>query len=319
MVLSTEPASAANPTVGSLQQRIFDNSCSGTETTVAVGGTIDTQTICLEANVTADSGLTIRLEVEVQPVGTSFSNTVTVPNCSPSDCIGTLAQGTHVVTIGGLAYGTGYHWQVRGVDNAGAFSAWSSFATNGESSADFTPVNTAPTVGSLQQRIFDGSCGGTETTVAVNGSINTQAICLEANVSDAPGSTVRLEVEVKPVGTSFDGTTTNGFFGVVGTKVLTVTGLTYGTSYRWQARGVDNQGGIGAWSSFATNDVTSGIDFTPVNAAPTVGSLQQRIFDGACNGTETTVAVGGSVNTQAICLEANVSDARAAPFVLKSR
>ncbi len=131
-------------------------------------------------------------------------------------------------------------------------------------------VNTPPTIGALQQRIYDGICNGNEAIVAVGGSITTTSICLEASMSDADAlQQVRLDVEVKPVGTVFTGTATlSSVLGPQGVKIVTVGGLTVGTSYHWQTRGVDDQELANAWTSFGTNLETA-VDFkvTPPSAA----------------------------------------------------
>ncbi|MDH5198273.1 MAG: Ig-like domain repeat protein, partial [Gemmatimonadota bacterium] len=81
-----------------------------------------------------DPGDPVRLEVEVQPFGTPFSDVATaagvlVPN-------GTIAS----VTVTGLADGTPYHWQVRTVDQATQASAWVPFAGAGQTTEDFRVV-----------------------------------------------------------------------------------------------------------------------------------------------------------------------------------
>ncbi|MBI3609367.1 MAG: hypothetical protein HY204_01530 [Nitrospirae bacterium] len=328
IIFSGTASSAVAPTItpGSVLQRIFDTTgrCKGNETTVAMGSTINTQTVCLEANITDGDGDTVRLEVEVKPVGITFDGTTKI-FCSPSsDCITTGIQNTtYVATVTGLSYGSSYHWRARGVDFTGAASAWTSFGTNIDrnplpSDPDFTAVNTPPTIGAMNQRIFDATarCKGNEFTVSEQGTINTRSICVDSTVEDVAGDTVRLEVEVKPAGATFNGTT-NIFCSpsndCVTTGVQTpfpamVTGLSYGSSYHWRARGVDMVGLATGWTEFGTAGNT---DFKTVNTPPTLGAMTQRIFDTSlrCKGNETTVDMGSTINTQAICLDADVQDA----------
>ena len=81
-----------------------------------------------------------------------------------------------------------------------------------------------------------------------------KAVAIDADVGD----TVKLEFEVKPVGTAFDGSTgvyptalmTSGFTGSVSVN------LPRG-SYHWQARTVDRGGNQSAWVSFGGNAETS--------------------------------------------------------------
>ena len=74
----------------------------------------------------------LQLEVEVQPVGTDFTDT-------PSGSSVQVSSGTTTtVTVGSLSDDTDYHWQARTVDDTGLESAWVSFGGNGEDEADFS-------------------------------------------------------------------------------------------------------------------------------------------------------------------------------------
>jgi hypothetical protein len=168
-----------------------------------------------------------------------------------------------------LTAGANYHWRYRAVDSAGGAGPWTEFLTPGN--IDFSVTNPAPTIAVLQQRIYDGSCNGNEATVAVGGSVTTTIICLEANVSDT--DPIRLELEVQPVGAAFTNIATYcsptcSTTAAAGTKIVTVSGLSLGASYHWQARGLDNLGTASAWIAFGGNPETNP-DFSVVNQTDT--------------------------------------------------
>jgi len=76
-----------------------------------------------------NAAATLRLEVEVQPVGTAFQDQTTAVS-DPA-----LAGKPAFVWVGGLQDNTGYHWQARVVD-ATAASAWVAYGGNAENAAD---------------------------------------------------------------------------------------------------------------------------------------------------------------------------------------
>jgi len=77
-----------------------------------------------------DAAATLRLEVEVQPVGTAFQDQ-TMAVSDPA-----LADTRAYVWVGGLQDNTGYHWQARVVDSAGNRSGWQTYGGNAETAAD---------------------------------------------------------------------------------------------------------------------------------------------------------------------------------------
>src|SRR2546425_2393537 len=88
-------------------------------TPIALGGTDNGQSVVLKATVAdPDPSDELRLEAEVQPVGTPFRNT-------PSASSAPVANGgTAAATIAGLRDNTGYHWQARTGDQTNLASAW---------------------------------------------------------------------------------------------------------------------------------------------------------------------------------------------------
>jgi hypothetical protein len=77
-----------------------------------------------------DLGDTLRLEVELQPVGTSFTSEATTRSAP------TPAGNVAYARVTGLADGGGYHWRWRTLDQTGRATEWRSFGDNPESSPD---------------------------------------------------------------------------------------------------------------------------------------------------------------------------------------
>src|SRR5581483_11763720 len=108
---------------------------------ISVGGFTNETAVVLKGTVAdPDAGNTVKLQVEVRPVGTPFSNTMT----GESDLL--PSGSTASVTVMGLLDGTSYHWQARTMDNNGATSSWVSFGGNGDGDADFRVDVTPPSV-----------------------------------------------------------------------------------------------------------------------------------------------------------------------------
>ncbi|PYP73909.1 MAG: hypothetical protein DMD25_15905, partial [Gemmatimonadetes bacterium] len=97
---------------------------------IPTGGSAPEPSMVLAAVVQdTNAAATLRLEVEVQPVGTAFQDQTTA--VSDPAVAGTRA----FVWVGGLQDNTGYHWQARVVD-ATAASAWVAYGGNAENAAD---------------------------------------------------------------------------------------------------------------------------------------------------------------------------------------
>jgi hypothetical protein len=223
----------------------FQRQADGT-TAIGLGGWASTSTVVFGATVSdTDGGQQVRLQVEVKPAGTAFNGT---PSCqSPLVASGTAAS----CKLTTLTPGTGYHWRLRAADSRGGFSNWVSFATNGEDAADFS-VNTKPAVPtSRSQRQGNGT-----TPIPLGGAATSDTVVLRATVTDTDAvQTVRLQVEVKPVGTAFDGAVScQSALVPSGTAAsCSASGLVGGTGYHWRLRTADSRGGFSNWVSYATN------------------------------------------------------------------
>ncbi|PYP34940.1 MAG: hypothetical protein DMD46_14705 [Gemmatimonadetes bacterium] len=234
---------------------------SDSTTAIPLGGSTD-QTSVVVRGVLADPDPadSLRLEVELQPVGTAFTGT-------PNHTGARVANGqTAFVGVPGLANNTGYRWQARTADQTGRVSDWTAFDGNPESPPDFStsvpvPPN-APT--GLAQFQSDAV-----TPIAVGGTAAGRSVIFKATVTDPnPGDQLRLDIEAKPVGTPFTGIPSGSGAPVVSGTVATgtVAGLSDNASYHWQARVVDQTGRAGPWASFGGNS-ESATDFSVAVAA----------------------------------------------------
>ncbi len=248
------------------------------------------------------NGDKIRLQVEVQPIGQAFANTFTVE--SPPVNPGTLAT----VTALGLANGN-YHWQYRAIDSNNEASSWTSFGGNSDGSppgtpadVDFSVLNNAPPnqPTSLNQLKLDGI------TALPEGSVtNETGFKISALVSDPDGDQCKLQVEVKPIGTPYDGTglVESGLVANNSVAVATFTGSN--GQYRWQCRTMDQWGIASPWVAFGTNDPNTGVDVEIFGNSPPGDPTALAQFKS--NGS-TAIALGAATDESSVVLKATVTD-----------
>jgi hypothetical protein len=100
-------------------------------TQIALGGTTNQTTVVFKATVSdPDPFDQVRLELELRPVGESFTDTPTAAGVL-------VASGARAeISVSPLPAGN-YHWQVRTVDQTGRASPWVPFGNNLESETDF--------------------------------------------------------------------------------------------------------------------------------------------------------------------------------------
>jgi Big-like domain-containing protein/invasin-like protein len=249
-------------------------------TLIATGGTADTSVVVLKAVVTdPDPGDQLRLQVEVRPAGTPFGTN------TPTDSSAVVTSGaTAAIRVGGLSDGVGYHWQARVADQTGRAGPWTSFGGNAESAADFTVrVAHAP---STPTALGQFKSNGT-TAISVGGTTNEGTVIFNATVSDPDAAdSLRLAVEVKPIGVPFTNTpdASSQLVGNGGQAAVTIGGRTDNTAYHWQARTRDNTERVSPWVSFGANADTAA-DF---KVALPVSSL-------AFTGQPSTAAAGAAI------------------------
>ena len=127
------------------------------------------------------------------------------------------------------------------------------------------PSSPPNTPGSLGQFKSNGT-----TSIPVGGATEETTVVLKGTVTDGGGDTVKLQVEVRPLGTGFTGAPTHesALVSSGGVAAATVSGLTASTSYHWQARAMNSQGGTSGWVAFGGNAETTA-DFIVGSSAST--------------------------------------------------
>lgn len=238
----------------------------GDGTGILTGATTDTDVVILAGVVSdADPGDLLRLEVEVRPVGTAFSVATNSSAAVPDG-------GQLQAVVGPLPGATAYHWRARAVDQAGDTSAWVAYGGNAESATDFAIAALdrpdPPTV-LAQRQSGDGS------PIPVGGVAVANSVVLSGVVSDPnAGRTVRLDVEIAPLGQAFTGAPTySSPLGPSGATASVAAGpLTENVGYHWQARARDDGNRVSGWVSFpeAPGNPETDPDFTYRNLQPPV-------------------------------------------------
>jgi hypothetical protein len=223
-------------------------------TPIGLGGTANSGTVVLLGTVTdPDANQAVRLQIEVRPLGTAFTGTVSCESAL-------VASGTaSSCAVSGLTAGTSYHWRLRAVDSLGAAGRWVSYATNAETAADFVVNRRPPAPTARGQHQADGT-----TPIPLGGTATSTTVVFRGIVSDPDaGQRVRLQIEVKPLATAFTGAVScQSALVASGTAVTCApSSLIAGTSYRWRARTVDSRGSASAWASYGPNPDTAE-DFT---------------------------------------------------------
>lgn len=274
-----------------------------------------------------DAGQTMRMDIEFQPIGVTFTNTAMAGSSLVTN--GSIAT----VTYGGIGNGS-YHWQARTVDASGAASAWISFGGNSESSADFSisiagGIDTTAPTGSVV--INSGaaatnstsvtltlSCsdnfGCTQMQVATDGTASTEAFetfttsrtvslpsgsgtkTVAVRFRDAAGNlsaqvsdTITLDTVTPTVGSVFPTAASTGVMQAFNATYSDSQGIIMCDLY---VNGVNN--GSMTFPSGITGTATRAVTFT----SPGAYTLQARCSDAAGNvgfGTLTTVNVSGAV------------------------
>lgn len=234
----------------------------------AVGFTNATTQVVFVGTVTDPDSDDVMLQLEVQPVGISFTNT-------PTDFNLRVASGSTVqISRNYFTAGTAYHWQARANDVNNNVSAWVPFGGNSEAAADFTIAASAPPSGNNPPNLPSDLTQHDSAFSTVPGEITSVsgaqgvgyvdddgAVTLHALASDPDGGTLRLDVEVRALGTAFTNVATQTDTGVSSTAFYGIpAGLANG-SYHWQARVVDSAGTASSWISFGAN-AESAADFS---------------------------------------------------------
>lgn len=147
--------SQAPATPSSLLQYASDGS-----TSIATGGSTTETTVVFKSNMTdGDATDSLTAEIEVQPLGTSFT---TVPTATSSAVAYSGSAVTSSISLSsGLIAGTSYHWQSRVCDE-NQCSAWVSYGGNAESAADFVisqqAASSSSSTDTVSGGVFQSAC-----------------------------------------------------------------------------------------------------------------------------------------------------------------
>jgi hypothetical protein len=224
-----------------LDQRLSDS-----VTSVDPGATVNQASILLRAALSdPDLGDSLHLEAEVRPVAVGFSG----PNVPNGLAVGNRHPAW--ASVGGLTDKTSYHWRVRVGDNTGRSGPWVSFGGNPDFVVNVPHPPNPPTT--LGQARGDG------TGIITGATADTDVVILSATVSDPdPGDLLRLEVEVRPVSTTFSSPTDSSDPVPDGGPLQVIVGpLPSSTNYHWRARAVDQTGDTCSWVAYGGNPETA--------------------------------------------------------------
>ncbi|MBI2931619.1 MAG: Ig-like domain repeat protein, partial [Planctomycetes bacterium] len=168
-ILDTPPTVTVGPSA-SEGQFLTDGT-----TAISIGGVTNQNSVVFKVTVNDADGDQVLLEIEVQPVGTPFTDTALATSA--------LAPDGSVITLS-VPVGSDnlYHWQARAVDDIGTPGTWASFGGNSELVADFTRDATPPdsavtTSGALRAATYPGMIQGTATDGA--GSVASVAVTVQ--------------------------------------------------------------------------------------------------------------------------------------------
>jgi hypothetical protein len=140
-----------NLDVSDLKATAIDQYEVGNPTPLGVGGTSSEGSILIQGVASSLVATAVHLDIEVQPLGDSFTGAPTVSSTSAT-------AGQSLSVLLSLPVAASYHWQVRTVETGGATSHWMSFGLNSESDADVTMVT--PAAGPRGGGGGDGGGGG---------------------------------------------------------------------------------------------------------------------------------------------------------------
>lgn len=209
-----------------------------------------------------DNPDTLQLCVEIDQLGTSFSNTE--DSCgSGVSYTGSGVTVTHTITVTDAQE---YHWQARVKDAGGLYSSWVSYDVNAESARDIGVDTTAPTGGT----VYDGTNVGVDTTFASSSlsSLSANWASFNTNVSGL----LRYDYSI---GTTAGGTDIKAWTDNSTNNSVTATGLTLQTSqlYYVNVRAVDNAGNVQTAVSSNGQLVAPSISFSISPATNTFTNL----------------------------------------------
>lgn len=209
-----------------------------------------------------DNPDTLQLCVEIDQLGTSFSNTE--DSCGTGGSyVGSGITITHTITV---ADAQEYHWQARVKDLGGLYSSWVSYDANAESARDIGVDTTAPTGGT----VYDGTGVGVDSTFATS-----SLSALSANWASFNNNVSGLLRYDYSIGTTAGATDVKAWTDNTTSTSVTATGLTLQTSqmYFFNVRAVDNAGNIQSAVSSNGQLISPSISFAITPASATFSNL----------------------------------------------
>jgi len=229
-------------------------------------GAVDTNAEMIFGAVATDpEGVNFTLQIEIQPVGTGFTNVPLGPNA-----FGFSGNEAQIFINASINTEGDYHWQVRIISSFNYTSDWVSFGLNAETAADFREDAVDP--GFLQQALTPGGASAPAGSIDPDGVVE-----LRATATDPEGVNYTLDVEVQPIGTGFTGTPTGpGAFGSSGNQAVISFTASGSTAYHWQARITNSFGYLSNWVAFGANPETTP-DFIVGGTPPVPSALAQSM------------------------------------------
>lgn len=255
-VQSTVPS---NPTVTTPPERQFK---ANDTTTIVVGATTNETQVFLKADLSASLSINMRLQIEVQPVGTAFTctgtNAIGVGGCAAyasgagalegtvlggGGCDACTALSQAKINFTGLTDGT-KHWQARARNSTtNEFSAWVSFGANLETATDFQVDTTAPTI-----------------TVGPTATPSTNSVTITWTTNEASNTQVQYKANGGAADCSLNSTAITDAVppGVTSHAPAAISNLGSGTIHWYRVLSADEAGNqlTSACASFTTTTVT---------------------------------------------------------------
>lgn len=119
------------------------------------------------------------------------------------------------------------------------------------------------------------------TSIPVGGTTNEDGFVFKATVSHPDSNQVRMEVEVKPIGTDFDGSGTllSPFVASGGTASVTASGLAE-AGYHIRARAIEELGAVSDWQSYGANqEIDPDLTIAQAVAPPIITTSSHKTKD----------------------------------------
>ena len=233
------------------------------DVTLTTGAWHNSTSIKFTATATdTDNPDTLQLCIEIDQLGTSFSNTE--DSCGTGvSYTGSGVTITHTITVTDAQE---YHWQARVKDAGGLYSSWVSYDVNAESARDVGVDTTAPTGGT----VYDGTGVGVDSTFATS-SLSALSANWDSFNTDVSGL-LRYDYSI---GTSAGATDIKSWTDNTTSTTVTATGLTLQTSqiYYVNVRAVDNAGNVQSAVSSNGQLVSPSISFAITPASATFNNL----------------------------------------------